>query len=134
MANILILEDDYALAKSWRGSLHKAGHVVEICYTSSEALALLEAWPVELCIVDLLLKTGENVSADSGLNFLRELPKSELSGKLKFPVIGVSAYQLEGWAAGANDLFANYNVSEFLAKPFEPNELVELVAKVLKSV
>ncbi len=52
---ILVLEDDRALAREFGEALERAGHMVELAHTNTEAFGLLGLGVFEILICDLLI-------------------------------------------------------------------------------
>jgi two-component system response regulator FlrC len=112
---VLIVEDDPALREALQDTLCLAGYRVIQATDGEAALALLERNPVGIVVTDVQMQPMD------GERLLREI-------KLRYPAIPVllmTAYgeidrAVEAMRAGA----CNY-----LAKPFEPDDLVSEVAR-----
>jgi CheY-like chemotaxis protein len=132
MPRILILEDDFDTAVSWRTALEDAGHQVETCLSSHEAIVHQNAGDFDVYIVDLLIKGG--VEGDSGQVFLRHLSASPDEDKLLARVIGVSGFTPMGSLAPVEVIFGAHRVNKIMIKPFTEEELLENINTVLSPV
>ncbi|MEO0372688.1 MAG: response regulator [Pseudomonadota bacterium] len=125
MASILILDDDFELAKSWQDALTKAGHTAVITHTSEDAIEQIKQTTFHKAVVDLMIETGPGEETDSGIHFLRTLREIE---NIPLPVlIGVSGYYGSDNGEMAKNLLKVYGVQHVLMKPFDPDVLVKLI-------
>ena len=112
---VLIVEDDAALREALKDTLALAGYQVLEASDGEAGLALLERGPVGIVITDVQMQPMD------GERLLREIKRRQPA----LPVLLMTAYgeierAVEAMRAGA----CNY-----LAKPFEPQELVSEVAR-----
>ncbi len=119
-ADILIVEDDAAIARLIELHLQAAGHQATRCGDGDEALKLLAMKSWSLLILDRMLP------GTSGMQILRQL--SRRPPEQKIPVLMVTALgstsdKVQGLNEGADD---------YLPKPFEPEELVARVGALLR--
>lgn len=119
--NILLLEDELALAYTLSASLQKDfgdSCAVKICNTAEVALQLLKLHKFDLIISDWRLP------GISGLDFITEVRKS----LPEVPIIFMTAF-------GSEELEAQANLvsDRFLKKPFDIPELTEVVSDLLDS-
>ena len=134
MAKILILEDDYDAAQSWRQALLRVGHSVTLSYTSSEAVAHCEHEVFDIFIVDIRIAIEVESVKDSGIKLLAYLNKALPRGEVSKRVIGVSGLMIDQDDALARQSFHMFEVEQFLPKPFQPKSLVKQVSSSLKSL
>src|SRR5258705_1817508 len=112
---ILLIEDDKATAAALERVLTAEGYDVEMVSRGDEGLEMAKDDPFDVVITDLKLP---------GLNGL-ELGRSVHSARPRIPIILMTAHgttetAIEATKSGAYD---------YLLKPFEMSELLELVAK-----
>ena len=115
--NILMLEDDPAIAQGLRYSLESEGYTVTHCATVAQALEAVGAGRFDLCLLDLTLPDG------SGYDVCKAI-----KAKDDTPVIFLTAFDDEvnvvmGLELGADD---------YMIKPFDSKELVARVKAVLR--
>ena len=118
---VLIAEDEADLAWVEKFNLESEGHQVEIAPEGLSAVEALDRFAPDVLILDLMLPRMDGWSV---LEKMRELPEER-----RPKVILVSA------AAGmANRARAeSAGVESFLAKPFEMDDLLDLVARAVSS-
>ena len=115
--NILMLEDDPAIAQGLRYSLESEGYTVTHCATVTQALEAVGAGRFDLCLLDLTLPDG------SGYDVCKAI-----KAKDDTPVIFLTAFDDEvnvvmGLELGADD---------YVVKPFDAKEVVARVKAVLR--
>lgn len=119
---ILYLEDQPATVANLREFLLSWGHIVYQATTLKEALEILSAENIDLLLLDLMMKHGEELDAgvpprQTGMEFLRRIRQSEEVGghhvDEKLPIIVVTA------VGDIYDLATvrSYGVEEILEKP-----------------
>lgn len=121
-AQLLLVDDDARLAEMLEGYLGSAGYRVQTApnlSTARQMLAVKAAMP-DLLVLDLMLPDGD------GLDFCRYLRSQPQAAGL--PVLMLSARgepmdRIIGLELGADD---------YLAKPFEPRELLARVKALLR--
>lgn len=125
---ILILEDDLQLAVQWRNALISKGYTLILSERARDALALFSNNPVDLCIIDFLVRVDGKPSPDGGLTFLGMLDASD---RKKTKILGVSGMTGGYPAVNAENHFLNLGAHSFLGKPFTDDELVLRVEELL---
>jgi two-component system phosphate regulon response regulator PhoB len=115
---VLICEDEVTLRELIRVSLNDGYRFVEASTVPEAEEALTAAVP-DIVLVDLMLPGG------SGLDVLRTLRRREPNRHV--PAVVVSAWTIDAYRAAALEAGAD----AFVAKPFLPDELAELVARLL---
>jgi DNA-binding response OmpR family regulator len=116
-ARILVVEDEPRLADILRRYLERDGHTVSVVGDGRDAIAAFDAAPTDLVVLDLMLP---GVGGETVLAAIRERGDT--------PVLIASAKRsdterIAGLRQGADD---------YLAKPFNPNELTARVAAILR--
>ena len=129
VGNILILDDDQNLLKSWKKGLENHGHSVTSALTSSEAIAYFETRTFDLVIADLMISIDGNESLDSGRRLLKFINTQH--GTLPTAVLGVTGFKPLGLEGAGRSTFATYGVKEILFKPFELKELIRKAESLL---
>ncbi len=119
LESILVVDDDVALTKILREELTSVGYDVEVINNSVEALSRLQNEFYDLIILDIKMPEVD------GFEILRELQRREYPGK----IIVMTAYADVENAVQAKKLGAD----DFLAKPYDLDELLITIQKVLHS-
>ncbi|MDX8396044.1 MAG: response regulator [Mariprofundaceae bacterium] len=118
--DILIVEDEPAIARLMEIHLCKAGFTVACCGNGDESIILLQQNRYRLLILDRM------IPGKRGMDILRWLRKQDEISSL--PVLMVTALgstdeKVRGLNEGADD---------YLAKPFEPEELIARAQALLR--
>jgi DNA-binding response OmpR family regulator len=114
MANILVVDDDVALARMLRFTLSERGYGVSVAHNGERALDAVEEQAPDVIVVDLEMPVMD------GRRFYHELR----SRGHAVPVLICSAY---GARTASRELGAN----GYIDKPFDPDELVRGVERLL---
>ncbi len=118
MANILIIEDDRAIALGLRLNLRKEGHEVRFAQDGETGLRMALEPGVDLVVLDVMMP-GRN-----GYDVLRELRKhASTVSVLMLTAKGMEGDKILGLKLGADD---------YLAKPFGLGELLARVEALLR--
>ncbi len=120
MANtkILIVDDELILRESLAAWLERDGHDVVAVASGEEGLRLIEEESFDIVFLDIKLEGMD------GLQVLKEIRKIDPDIK----VLMITAYGSISTAVEAMKLGA----SDYLLKPFEPEELSMLIEKILR--
>lgn len=119
--NVLLVDDDRTLGTIVKKAFENTGFNLTQVYESNEVFPALDSKkPFEVIILDIIL------SNENGIDICREIRSRDIST----PIIMLSSKsnsedKVIGLNAGADD---------YLAKPFNPDELVARVKSVLKRV
>jgi DNA-binding response OmpR family regulator len=116
-ARILVVEDEPRLGELLRLYLERDGHRVTVVADGRAAITAIDAEPVDLVVLDLMLP---GVGGEAVLSAIRDRGDT--------PVLIASAKRsdverIAGLRMGADD---------YLAKPFNPHELTARVAAILR--
>jgi DNA-binding response OmpR family regulator len=115
---VLLVEDDRVLAQSLKKYLEMSGLEVELAYSFSDAVDLLERKSYDLYVLDVNLGDGDGIELLEDLRHFKD----------DTPTIFISALRdiqtiTRGFNAGAED---------YIKKPFDPEELVIRIKARLK--
>jgi two-component system phosphate regulon response regulator OmpR len=116
-AHLLVVDDDDRLRELLRKFLADRGYRVSTAGDTADAESKLAAIAFDLLVLDVMLP-GED-----GIAFTRRLRKSSTVPILLLTARGESHDRIAGFESGADD---------YLAKPFEPDELVLRVRAILR--
>ncbi len=119
-ARILVVEDDSALARALTDTLSLSGYEVMSATDGEEALALLENEPADMVLTDVQMRPMD------GNTLLRHLRNRFHD----MPVLMMTAYGTVEQAVEAMKLGA----VDYLAKPFEVNDLLHKVERFLPTL
>lgn len=114
---VLLVDDDQPSLKMSTFLLREDGYEVITAQSGTEALKVLEERPVDLVILDVMMPGMDGHEVLRRLRQRYELPVIFLSAK------GEVADKVKGLEIGADD---------YLAKPFEPAELLARVKSVMR--
>lgn len=114
---IYVVEDDADVARLIRGTLQDFGFDVSVCRTAADLLRRLARRAPDLCIVDLGLPDMD------GMELVRQLQQRHDCGILILTGRGYVGDRVMGLELGADD---------YVAKPFDPRELVARVRSILR--
>ncbi|MCS6956886.1 MAG: response regulator [Aquificaceae bacterium] len=117
---VLVVEDDGDLAELIAYNLKKEGYEPIICLRGAEAMNIIEAQPLDLVLLDVMLPDYDGFKI---AQYIRS--KAELKD---LPVIFITARDMEqdklkGFSLGADD---------YITKPFSVKELMARVRAVLR--
>lgn len=115
--NILVVEDDTDINSLLCNILTAKGYGVRSAYSGSEAMMCLNQYKYQLVVLDLMLP------GVSGEDIIKEVRKSRI-----MPIIVVSAKTSQEDKINALNLGAD----DFIAKPFETNEVLARVEAQLR--
>ncbi|MAX01008.1 MAG: response regulator [Sphingomonas sp.] len=120
MADILIADDDPVLVEILKFRLEGAGHSVRVASDGEETLTEARENPPELIVLDSMMPVI------SGPDVLAELKTDEQLQDI--PVIMLTA------RSGEADIIAGLKggASEYLTKPFIPNELLVRISGLVE--
>jgi DNA-binding response OmpR family regulator len=116
--HILVLDDDPDIGMMIRIMLEYKGYKVSVAERAEKAQAILSREKINLMIMDMLL------SGVNGVDICAQMKSGAVSRDL--PVIMISAHP------NARQLCLDAGANEFLAKPFDMQELFSRVSHLLK--
>ena len=115
---VLVVDDEVSIADGLRLTLETEGYSVRIAGSVATALSVMAQTDVQAAIVDLMLPDGD------GLTLTRELKRRDPN----IEVVIVTAY---GSVRKAMEATKGAGAFYVLEKPFDPDELIGLVAHAL---
>ena len=114
--SILIIDDDKRLRELLEDYLLEKKFVVYLCDDFQSAKEILEYFLFDLIIIDRMMPTGD------GINLIKIIKEKNETPIIMLTAMGESENKIEGLKFGADD---------YLAKPFEPEELYLRIIKLL---
>src|SRR6266851_9436392 len=122
MSRVLVVEDDKDIADLIAHSLQKAGHIVDVAASGTEALRRVKESAPDLILLDLMLPGMD------GLLVCQTLRSDAATAAIPIIMLtarGEEAERITGLELGADD---------YVTKPFSPRELAARVAALLRRV
>ncbi len=117
--HILVVDDDTRLRDLLRRFLAEHGFRISTAANAAEARRRLETLIFDLIVLDVMMP------GESGLELTESLRRSSTVPILLLTARGESENRIDGLERGADD---------YLAKPFEPRELVARIRSILRRV
>lgn len=117
MSKILIVDDDKNINVLIQSLLKNENYEVVACFDGHEALEKLENEKVDMLITDVMMPNMD------GWELCREIRSFSSMPILMLTVLGETSQKVKGFGIGADD---------YLAKPFEPIELIARVKALLR--
>ncbi|KEO84943.1 response regulator transcription factor [Tumebacillus flagellatus] len=117
MVNVLVVDDDPHIRELVRVVLQQQGLAIREAGDGREALAMMEADPADMVILDIMMPNMDGWTLCKELRAVSDIPLLMLTAK------GETADKVRGFHAGTDD---------YLVKPFDPAELVVRVQALLK--
>jgi CheY-like chemotaxis protein len=118
-AHLLVVEDHFETRTYLRLAL-QGSYDVTTASTAEEALSLIEERPVDLLLLDIAL--GEGMTGSELMAHLRSVP-----AYTETPMIAMTAHH----SHDRRDEVLDLGFDAYLSKPFFPDELLKLVARLL---
>ena len=119
MPHILVIDDDTRLRDLLQQFLSDNGYRVTTAASADEAQRKLSVFDFDLLVVDVMMP------GQSGLEFTEKLRRSSSVPVLLLTAMGEAENRIDGFEKGADD---------YLAKPFEPRELLLRISAILRRV
>ncbi|MEL6766255.1 MAG: response regulator [Pseudomonadota bacterium] len=116
-AHVLVVDDDARIRELLRRFLLRHGYLVTAARDAAHAERLLENLSFDMLVLDVMMPGEDGVSFARRMRARIEAPILLLTAKAE------TEERIEGLEAGADD---------YLAKPFEPRELLLRIAAVLR--
>lgn len=115
--HLLVVDDDDRIRTLLHRYLTAQGHSVMMARDAAQARKLVDIYEFDLIVLDIMMP-GED-----GLSLTRSLREERQTPILLLTARGEARDRIDGLSAGADD---------YLAKPFEPEELALRIASILK--
>jgi DNA-binding NtrC family response regulator len=118
--NVLVVDDEPIVGKRLKPALEKSGYSVKVCETGADALKRINEEKFDIVVTDVRMDEID------GMEILSRV--TEKSPETRVIIItGYATIELarEAIAKGAFD---------FIAKPFKPNELREIIQKAAEDL
>ena len=115
--HILVVDDDTRLRTLLQRFLREQGFLVTMAKDAADAREKLKDYKFDLLIVDVMMPN------ETGFEFLADFRKSSDLPVIMLTAMGEAYDRIAGLEAGADD---------YIAKPFEPKELVLRVNNILR--
>jgi two-component system phosphate regulon response regulator OmpR len=117
LPHLLVVDDDTRLRELLRRYLGDNGFRVTVAGNAADARAHLASVAFDLIVLDVMMP------GESGIELTRELRKESAVPILLLTAMAETLDRIEGLGSGADD---------YLAKPFEPRELVLRLQNILR--
>ena len=117
--HILVVDDDQRIRSLLKKFLVQNGYWTSIATNAEHARGLVTAFKFDLIVLDVMMP------GDSGIELTSEIRKDDSTPILLLTAKGGSSDRIMGLQAGADD---------YLAKPFEPEELLLRINSILRRV
>lgn len=119
MSKILVVDDDIDILSVMEILLSMKGFDVEVTSKGENTIPKIESFKPDLILLDVL------ISGHDGRNICKQLKSNKSTRHI--PVIMFSAHP------GAAATISDYGADDFIAKPFDVNNLMQKVNSHLKS-
>ena len=117
MSHVLVVDDDRRLRSLLKDYLSEHGFLVSASESAGEAREKMEYFDFDILVVDVMME------GETGIEFMQTLRSCNDIPILLLTAMGESEDRIRGLASGADD---------YLAKPFEPQELVLRLRAILR--
>lgn len=115
--HVLVVDDDARICDLVSRYLKDHGFVAMTAKDAAEARALLKSFEFDVLVVDVMMP------GETGLEFTNDLRRTRAIPVLLLTALGEAQDRISGLESGADD---------YLAKPFEPKELVLRLQSILR--
>jgi DNA-binding response OmpR family regulator len=114
---VLVIDDEQSLRELLEYGLEQAGFAVRSAAEGPAALALLQSWPPDAIVLDVMLPGGDGFTLLPAIRRLTTAPVVMLTARTEI------AEKLAGFSAGADD---------YVGKPFDLEELIARLRTLLR--
>ena len=116
-AHLLLVDDDRRIRELLARILRKNGYRVTLAATAAEARTHLRSFAFDLLVLDVMMP------GETGLDFASDVRRDSQVPILMLTALTETDDRVRGLEAGADD---------YLAKPYEPRELLLRIASILR--
>ena len=117
MPHVLVVDDDRRLRSLLKDYLSENGFLVSASESAGDARTKMKYFGFDILVVDVMME------GETGIEFMQTLRSCDDIPILLLTAMGESEDRIRGLASGADD---------YLAKPFEPQELVLRLQAILR--
>ena len=121
---ILVAEDNLVNQKLAVRILDKAGHRVSVANSGREALEKLSEEPFDLVLMDLQMPEMDGFAATAAIR------EHERKTGYHLPIVAMTAHAMKG----DRERCLQEGMDEYLSKPIDAHQLVQLVARVMQNM
>ncbi|PIP67948.1 MAG: response regulator [Candidatus Omnitrophica bacterium CG_4_9_14_0_2_um_filter_42_8] len=129
MARILIIDDDPDIVEAMRVVLESRGHKIVSAKSGAEGLKKVKLESPDLVILDVMMET-----MDKGFEVAREIKSDK--GSKDVPILMLTAIKdkigMDFKKEAGDETWLP--VDDYVEKPLKPQELLEKVEKLLKTI
>lgn len=103
---VLVVEDEFAIAKPLRNALEREGYLVSVCETGASALKLVHTWVPDVVLLDLMLpdidgrEVAKEIRSFSGVPIIMVTARAEESDRIVGLEIGADDYVTKPYSLG----------------------------------
>jgi DNA-binding NarL/FixJ family response regulator len=119
-ARLLLVDDEPGVRESVQAYLEDSGYAVQVAASAKDAWELLQRDPPELVITDVMMP---QVDGYQFLKQMRDDPRFVAMPVIFLTARGMKSDRISGYQAGCD---------AYLAKPFDPEELIAIVKNILQ--
>lgn len=120
---VLLAEDNAVNRKLGVAMLQRAGHDVVVAENGNEAVQLAQQQNFDLILMDIQMPEMD------GLEAAQIIRRQEAGTGGRVPIIAMTAHALQG----DNERFLSAGMDGYIAKPFQPRDLFEVLRSVMVS-
>lgn len=118
--SILVLDDDANITRLTRSVLSMSGYQVTESNAPPEALKIVQSQAFDLILVDIMMPEMD------GVEFIRQSRKTTTNAATRYAILSAKKLNQE-------DRREIYDLgAEIMAKPFMPNQLVDMITELLQ--
>ncbi|MFH1783687.1 MAG: response regulator [bacterium] len=118
---ILVVDDEENICKVIKGRLQASGYEVILAANGDEALEKIKEEPPDLIILDIMMPVMDGVETAKQIK--------DLNLKPPIPVIILTA---KGDRKSVVDIMIKTQAKDYIAKPFDPDNLLNSISKLLE--